>query len=98
MEQKRILVFIFFISLFVSCKTNNEIDLVLMDIKMPNLNGYQAFTEIRKFNQIIPIIAQTSYSFEEELEKIKKLGFNNFISKPIQKQKLLELIKVYLNR
>ena len=80
------------------CKTNKEIDLVLMDIKMPNLDGYEAFTEIRKINPTIPIIAQTSYSFEEELDKIKKLGFNNFISKPIQKQKLLELIKVYLNR
>ena len=80
------------------CKTNQEIDLVLMDIKMPNLDGYEAFTEIRKINPTIPIIAQTSYSFEEELDKIKKLGFNNFISKPIQKQKLLELIKVYLNR
>ena len=65
---------------------------------MPNLDGYEAFTEIRKINPTIPIIAQTSYSFEEELDKIKKLGFNNFISKPIQKQKLLELIKVYLNR
>ena len=80
------------------CKTNKEIDLVLMDIKMPNRDGYEAFTEIRKINPTIPIIAQTSYSFEEELDKIKKLGFNNFISKPIQKQKLLELIKVYLNR
>lgn len=80
------------------CKTNQEIDLVLMDIKMPNLDGYEAFIEIRKFNPTIPIIAQTSYSFEEELDKIKKLGFDNFISKPIQKQKLLELIKFYLNR
>ena len=80
------------------CKTNQEIDLVLMDIKMPNLDGYEAFIEIRKFNPTIPIIAQTSYSFEEELEKIKKLGFNDFISKPIQKQKLFELIKVYMNR
>lgn len=80
------------------CKKNQEIDLVLMDIKMPNLDGYEAFIEIRKFNPTIPIIAQTSYSFEEELEKIKKLGFNDFISKPIQKQKLFELIKVYMNR
>lgn len=79
------------------CKTNPEIDLILMDIKMPNLDGYSAFTEIRKFNKEIPIVAQTSYSFDEELNKIKKLGFNDFISKPIDKMKLFEIIKKYLN-
>lgn len=80
------------------CKTNHEIDLVLMDIKMPNLNGYEAFTEIRKFNPTIPIIAQTSYTFEDEINKIKELGFTDFISKPIEKERLFELIKLYLKR
>ena len=80
------------------CKTNNEIDLVLMDIKMPNMNGYDAFTAIREFNKNIPIIAQTSYSFEEELLKIKELGFTDFISKPIKKEKLFALIKKYMKR
>ena len=80
------------------CKNNHEIDLVLMDIKMPNLNGYEAFTEIRKFNQTIPIIAQTSYTFEDEINKIKELGFTDFISKPIEKERLFELIKFYMKR
>ncbi|MFN7045560.1 MAG: response regulator [Flavobacterium sp.] len=80
------------------CKANNEIDLVLMDIKMPNLNGYEAFVEIRKFNKEIPIIAQTSYTFEDELNKIKELGFNDFISKPIEKEKLNNVIKLYMKR
>lgn len=80
------------------CKNNHEIDLVLMDIKMPNLNGYEAFTEIRKFNQTIPIIAQTSYTFEDEINKIKELGFTDYISKPIEKERLFELIKLYLKR
>lgn len=80
------------------CKTNKEIDLVLMDIKMPNMNGYDAFTAIREFNKNIPIIAQTSYSFEEELLKIKELGFTDFISKPIKKEKLFALIKKYMKR
>ena len=80
------------------CKTNIEIDLVLMDIKMPNMNGYDAFTAIREFNKNIPIIAQTSYSFEEELLKIKELGFTDFISKPIKKEKLFALIKKYMKR
>lgn len=80
------------------CKANNEIDLILMDIRMPNLNGYEAFTQIKEFNKEIPIIAQTSYSFEEELTKIKNLGFNGFISKPIDKNQLYELMKMYLKK
>ncbi len=80
------------------CKTNSEIDLVFMDIKMPNLDGYGAFVKIREFNKEIPIIAQTSYSFPEEVEKIKQLGFNDFISKPLDKEKLYELVKKYFNK
>lgn len=80
------------------CKENDEIDLVLMDIRMPKMNGYEAFKKIREFNKDIPIIAQTSYSFEEELNKIKELGFNGFLSKPINKEKLFELIKLYLKK
>lgn len=80
------------------CKTNDEVDLVFMDIKMPNLDGYGAFQQIRVFNSTLPIIAQTSYSFPEEVEKIKQLGFNDFISKPLEKERLYELVKKYLNK
>ena len=80
------------------CRTNSDIDLVFMDIKMPNLDGYGAFEKIREFNQTIPIIAQTSYSFPEEVEKIKQLGFNDFISKPLDKERLYELVKKYFNK
>ena len=80
------------------CKENNEIDLVLMDIRMPNMDGYEAFLKIREFNKTIPIVAQTSYSFEEELNKIKQLGFNGFISKPINKEELFSLIQRYLKK
>ena len=80
------------------CSENNEIDLILMDIKMPILDGHEAFKKIREFNTTIPIIAQTSYSFEEEIEKIKKTGFNNFISKPLDKEKLLEMVGKYFNK
>lgn len=80
------------------CKTNHEIDLVFMDIKMPNLDGYGAFEKIREFNKEIPIIAQTSYSFPEEVQKIQNLGFNDFISKPLDKELLYDLIKKYFNK
>lgn len=77
-------------------KANDEIDLILMDIKMPVLNGYEAFQEIRKFNSTIPIIAQTSYSFEEELLKIKELGFSDFITKPIDKLQLTQTLSKFI--
>lgn len=77
-------------------KANDEIDLILMDIKMPVLNGYEAFQEIRKFNSTIPIIAQTSYSFEEELLKIKELGFSDFITKPIDKIQLTQTLSKFI--
>lgn len=80
------------------CKENHEVDLVFMDIKMPNLNGYEAFQHIREFNLDIPIIAQTSYSFSEEIEKIKTIGFNDYVSKPLDKEKILVLIKKYFEQ
>jgi len=79
------------------CKENHEIDLVFMDIKMPNLNGYEAFQKIREFNTKIPIIAQTSYSFSEEIDRIKEIGFNDYISKPLDKMKIAALIKKYFD-
>ncbi len=80
------------------CNENKEIDLVLMDIKMPVIDGYEAFAEIRSQNKTIPIVAQTSYSFPEEIEKIKNTGFNDFISKPIDKEKLFLIVKKYMNK
>ncbi|NJM80221.1 MAG: response regulator [Flavobacterium sp.] len=84
--------------LLIFLKKNKEIDLILMDIKMPNVDGYEAFTKIRAINKTIPIVAQTSYSFPEEIEKIKQIGFNDFISKPIDKEKLFLIVKKYMNK
>jgi signal transduction histidine kinase/ActR/RegA family two-component response regulator len=80
------------------CKMNSEIDLILMDIKMPLMDGYDAFVEIRKFNKTIPIIAQTSYSFQEEIDKINSLGFNDYIAKPLDKDKLFALVTKYMKK
>lgn len=73
-------------------KSNTSISLIFMDIKMPILDGYQAFIKIREFNKNVPIIAHTSYSFIEEVNKIKELGFNDYISKPIEKEKVYLLL------
>ena len=84
------------------CKDNPEIDIVLMDIKMPVMNGYDATREIRKFNKDLIIIAQTAYAQVGDKEKALEAGCNDYISKPIEKEiligKIMELIKNYSNR
>ena len=67
-----------------------------MDIKMPEMDGHEAFKQIRLFNATIPIIAQSAYSFPEEIEHIKRTGFNEFLSKPLDKEKLFAAINKYM--
>ncbi len=74
------------------CKKNPEIDLVLMDIKMPGMNGYEATREIRKFDKDLIIIAQTAYAMFGDKEKAIEAGCNDYISKPINKILLLKII------
>jgi CheY-like chemotaxis protein len=71
-----------------------SIDLILLDIKMPNMNGYEAIKEIKKTHPEIPIIAQTAYV--EDKNKIMNSGFDAFIAKPINKNSLFELIASFL--
>ncbi|MBT3208811.1 MAG: PAS domain-containing protein [Bacteroidetes bacterium] len=73
-------------------KNNKNIDLVLMDVKMPVMDGYEATKEIRKFNKDIIIIAQTAYALFGDNEKAIAAGCNDYISKPINRKLLLELI------
>ncbi len=75
-----------------ACKDNPEIDLILMDIKMPVMNGYTATREIRKFNKEIIIIAQTAYGLAGDREKATESGCNDYIAKPIKKDELFEMI------
>ncbi len=74
------------------CRENADIHLVLMDIKMPVLNGFEAFKIINSFNPKLPIIAQTAYASVEDYEKIMQLGFIAYVSKPLDKVKIYELI------
>lgn len=80
------------------CKEVHDIDLVLLDIKMPRINGLDATKEIRKFNKKIPIIAFTAYAMPSDRQKAKKAGCTDFIAKPIKKDKLLEKLNFYLNK
>ena len=80
------------------CKENANFDMIFMDIRMPNKNGHEAFETIREFNPKIPIVAQTSYSFPEEIAKIVKTGFDDYISKPLDKDAILGLVSKHTTR
>jgi len=74
------------------CADNPAVDLVLMDIKMPELDGYEAHSRIRLFRTDLPVIAQTAYASAEDEKKIMDAGFRGYISKPINKEKLIEMV------
>ncbi|OQY39833.1 MAG: hypothetical protein B6226_01020 [Candidatus Cloacimonetes bacterium 4572_65] len=78
------------------CKENSNINLVLMDIQMPKMNGLEATENIRKFNTTLPIIAQTAYAFDSENIKILKAGCDDYVSKPINRKELLLKINRYI--
>ncbi|OCB72978.1 Signal transduction histidine kinase [Flavobacterium glycines] len=77
------------------CINNSDIDLVLMDIKMPVMNGFEAIEQIRPIRPKLPIIAQTAYSSSEDKAKIEKAGFDDYITKPLNRDRLFELINKY---
>jgi PAS domain S-box-containing protein len=80
-----------------TCRKNPDIDLILMDIKMPEMSGYEATREIRKFNPKVFIIAQTAYALLGEKEKALNAGCNDYITKPIDKELLFKVIRNKFN-
>jgi CheY-like chemotaxis protein len=79
-----------------ACRNNPDLDLVLMDIRMPNMDGNEATRQIRQFNKDVIIIAQTAFAFTGDREKAIEAGCNDYISKPINKTLLYELIKKHI--
>lgn len=78
-------------------RNDNEISIVLMDIKMPVMNGEEAIRKIRTFNQNVPIIAQTAYAMPADRNKFLEIGCNDYISKPIEINRLIKLLGKYVN-
>ena len=74
-----------------------DIDLVLMDIKMPVMDGMEATKQIKQLRPELPVIAQTAFAFSSERDEILDGGCNDYISKPIQKSDLLRIIEKYIN-
>jgi len=81
-----------------ACRNNPDIDLVLMDIKMPEMDGFEATKHIRQFNKNVIIIAQTAYSLSGDREKTIATGCNDYISKPIQKDQFMALMEKYFKK
>lgn len=79
-------------------KEHPETDIILMDIKLPVMNGYNATREIRKFNQDVVIIAQTAFGLSGDKEKAIEAGCDDYIAKPINKDLLFEKIMLHLSK
>ena len=76
---------------------NQHFDLVLMDIRMPGMDGYEATNIIKKDHKTLPIIAQTAYALKGERENSLAAGCDNYISKPIDSRELMAMLGKYLN-
>lgn len=77
------------------CRENPDIDLILMDMKMHEMDGYEATRQIRSFNTNVVIIAQTAFTLSGDRDKALEAGCNEYISKPINKNQLLGLVKKF---
>lgn len=75
---------------------NPNIELVLMDIKMPGLNGYEITKKLKEIRPNVPIIAQTAFALEGDREKSIEAGCDEYIKKPIKKETLYELMAKFL--
>jgi PAS domain S-box-containing protein len=80
-----------------ACRNNPDLDLILMDIRMPKMDGLEATRHIRQFNKDVIIIAQTAYAFTGDSEKAIEAGCNDCISKPIDRNLLITSILKYTN-
>jgi PAS domain S-box-containing protein len=79
------------------CRNHPDINLILMDVQMPGINGYEATRQIRQFNKDVIIIAQTAYGMLGDMGKAVQAGCNDYISKPINSGLLKELIQKYFS-
>ncbi len=79
------------------CKANKKISLVLMDLKMPEINGIDATKEIKKFRPDLTIIAQTAYAMAEDRKLTQEAGCSDYLAKPIKAKELISTLNKYLN-
>ncbi len=75
---------------------HDDIDLVLLDIRMPEMNGFEVIKTIKPIRPELPFIAQTAYAFSDDRDKIIAAGFDDYISKPINNDLLYKKIESFL--
>jgi len=81
-----------------ACRNNPGLDLILMDIKLPDIDGYEATRRIRLFNKSVIIIAQTAFGLMGEKEKAILAGCNDYVSKPINRNTFLGMLKKHFDK
>lgn len=74
----------------------SNFDLIIMDIKMPDMNGFEATREIRKKDNKIPIIALTAFAMQNDESLCLDAGCNSYVSKPVRKETLISVLKGFL--
>lgn len=79
------------------CKKHVEVDIVLMDVKMPKMNGLDATRKIREFRPELPIIIQSAYAMQQDKERAFLSGCTDFLVKPINKGQLIKMLNKYLD-
>ena len=79
-------------------KENPDVDLILMDLQMPEMNGYDATREIKKIHPEIIIIAQTAFAMSDDRTKALEAGCDDYLAKPIRSKDLLDTVNKYLNK
>jgi len=80
-------------------KKNKNIDIILMDIKMPFMNGFEATRQIKSINPEMIVIAQTAFAEDEDISKAKDFGFNDYLTKPIKSDVVIDkIIKLVKNK
>jgi CheY-like chemotaxis protein len=77
---------------------DNTIDIVLMDMRLPEMDGYQATRHIKEAKKDVPVIAQTAYAFSEDRAKCVAAGCDEYINKPISLHLLIKLMSKFLNQ
>ena len=78
-------------------RKHDNIDLILMDLQMPEMNGYKATQLIKAQNPRIPIIAQTAFAMSDDREKAMEAGCDDYLAKPIKSKDLLNLVEKYIH-
>ncbi|WP_372774471.1 response regulator [Mangrovibacterium sp.] len=78
-------------------KKHQDFDLILMDLQMPEMNGYEATRIIKSINPSIPIIAQTAFAMAEDRAKALNAGCNEYLAKPIRSKDLLNLVEKFMH-